>query len=152
MINMEDVHSRAQRLLESRELYLSPDCYDKVNKDRLRRFLAINGIVHGVSSVFVHKVRGKFGYPDLPPFHDHARIYFKKNGQKICVIHEYIKGDPKAGLENIMDRSIEWALRWGYVCEVYPPDAGWYFPDTENGPGAACIIFHKRDVEVLMPE
>ena len=149
---MEDVHSKAQRLMESRELYLSPDCYDKVNKDRLRRFIEVNEIRRCEPGFFAPKVRGKNSYRDCPPFHDHGRIYFKKNGKKICVIHEYIYGDQKTGLENILDRSIEWAAKWGYVCEVYPPDTGWYFPDTESGFGAACIIFHKSDVEVLMPE
>lgn len=149
---MTDIHSRAQKLRESWELYLSPDCYDKVNKDRLRRFIEVNEIRRCEPGFFAPKVRGKNSYRDCPPFHDHGRIYFKKNGKKICVIHEYIYGDQKTGLENILDRSIEWAAKWGYVCEVYPPDTGWYFPCTENGQGAACIIFHKRDVEVLMLE
>lgn len=149
---MTDIHSRAQKLRESWELYLSPDYYDKVNKDRLRRFLEINGIVRGVSSVFAPKIRGKFWRLDPPPFHDHGRTYFKKNGGRICVVHEYVDGVKQAGFDEIRDRSIEWAGKWGYACEVYPPERGWYCPPDENGPGAACIIFHKRDVEVLMPE
>lgn len=145
---MCDVHSDGQKQLQ--EIYLSPACYNKVDKERLRRFLEINGIVRGVPSVFAPKVRGKFRYPDLPPFHDHGRIYFKKNGEQICVIHEYVS--EKADFEEIRARSIEWAMKWGFVCEVYPPERGWYFPPDENGPGAACVIFHKRKVEVLIPE
>ena len=63
-----------------------------------------------------------------------------------------MNGYKHAGFDEIRDRSIEWARKWGYACEVYSPELGWYCPPDENGPGAACVIFHKPNVEVLMPE
>ena len=132
--------------------YLSPTGYHKVDKERMREFFQINDIGSWAQSYFSRKIRGKHGYRDDPPFHDHYRIYFKRNGDQICVCHEYINGYKHADYDEIRHRSIAWAEKWGYACEVYPPEHGWYCPPDKDGPGAACVIFHKPQVEVVFPQ
>ena len=138
-------------LKEFPDPFLSPTNYNRVDKNRLREFLQINDIVSWAQSYFSRKVRGKHGYWADPPFHDHGRIYFKRNGDQLCVCHEYVHetGQP---YEEIRRRSIAWAEKWGYACEVFPPERGWYCPPDQDGPGAACVVFHKPGVEVIIPE
>ena len=131
--------------------YLSPTGYDKVDKERMKRFLEINDIVSWAPSYFAPRIRGKHGRPDEMPFNDHYRIYFKKNGDQIYVAHPYVYA-PEKSFDVIRAKCKEWAGKWGYACEVYPPEEGWYFKPEEGCQGAACVIFHKPNVEVLMPE
>ncbi len=79
------------------------------------------------------------------------RIYFKKNGDQIYVAHPYVYA-PEKSVDVIRAKCKEWAGKWGYACEVYPPEEGWYFKPEEGCQGAACVIIHKPNVEVLMPE
>ena len=117
--------------------------------ERFQRFCEANDILSWTKGTFGHK---EGGFWSDPPFSDHGRIYFKWNGDQICVIHEYINGYKEADYDEIRHRSIAWAEKWGYVCEVYPPERGWYCPPDQDGPGAACVVFHKPGVEVIIPE
>lgn len=117
--------------------------------EQFRRFCEANDIISWTTGTFSHKAGG---YRDDPPFHDHGRIYFKRNGDQICVIHEYINGYMEADYNEIRRRSIAWAEKWGYACEVYSPELGWYCPPDQDGPGAACVVIHKLGVEVLIPK
>ena len=142
---------RRNNLKQFPDPYLSPTGYDKVDKDRLRRFFEINSITSWAPSHFAPKVRGKYGYWDVPPFHDHYRIYFRGNGDQIYVAHPYVYA-PEKSVDVIRAKCKEWAGKWGYACEVYPPEDGWYFKPEKGCQGAACVIIHKLNVEVLMPE
>jgi len=122
------------------------------NPARFKRFCELNDVVSWGYGFFYHKVRGKNGYIDDPPFHDHGRMYFTRNGKKICVIHEYINRHEGETFEMIRDSSLAWAEKWGYACAVYLPERGWYCPPNKYGPGAACIVYYKPDVEFIMPE
>lgn len=142
---------RRNNLKQFPDPFLSLTGYQKVDKERMKRFLEINDIVSWAPSYFAPRIRGKHGRLDEMPFNDHYRIYFKKNGDQICVTHPYVYA-PKKSVDVIRDRCKEWADKWGYACEVYPPEEGWYFKPEEGCQGAACAIFHKPNVEVLMPE
>ncbi len=145
-------YMRRNNLRQFPDPYLSPTGYKKVDKARLRQFLQVNDIVSWAHSCFAPKIRGKYGCRDWPPFHDHCRIYFKRNGDQICVIHEYVNGYKNADLDEIRRRSMDWAMKWGYVCEVHPPERGWYYPPDKNFPGAACVVIYKPGVEVIIPQ
>lgn len=117
--------------------------------ERFRWFCEANDILSWTKGTFSHK---EGGFWSDPPFSDHGRIYFRRNGDQICVIHEYINGYKEADYDEIRRRSIAWAEKWGYACEVYPPERGWYCPPDQDGPGAACVVIHRPDVEVIIPE
>ena len=117
--------------------------------ERFQRFCEANDILSWTKGTFSHE---EGGYWNDPPFHDHGRTYFKRNDDQICVIHEYINGYKEADYDEIRRRSIAWAEKWGYACEVYPPERGWYCPPDQGGPGAACVVIHKPDVKVIIPE
>ena len=121
----------------------------KGNPEQFRRFCEANDIISWTKGTFSHE---EGGYWNDPPFHDHGRTYFKRNDDQICVIHEYINGYKEADYDEIRRRSIAWAEKWGYACEVYPPERGWYCPPDKDGPGAACVVFHNADIEVTIPE
>ena len=108
--------------------------------EQFHRFCEANDILSWTTGTFSHK---EGGYRDDPPLHDHGRIYFKRNGDQICIIHEYINGYMEADYDEIRRRSIAWAEKWGYAREVFPPERGWYCPPDQDGPGAACVVFHK---------
>ena len=73
---------RRNNLKQFPDPFLSPTGYHKVDKERMREFFQINDIGSWAQSDFSRKVRGKHGYWDDPPFHDHYRIYFKRNGDQ----------------------------------------------------------------------
>lgn len=113
--------------------------HGKGNPERFNRFVEINGIEFW-STVSC-----------TVPFCDHDRIYYKKDGEQVYVSHPYVYASEQT-FQMIHDQCMEWAKNRDLVCDVYPPERGWYCLPDKKGPGAACVIIHKPDVEVLMPE
>lgn len=113
--------------------------HPKGNLERFNTFVEINDIVSWDSG------------PEMGSLGDHGRSYRKANGEELYVAHPYIYA-PEQTFQIIRDWWMKWAERRGMVCEVYQPEKGWYCMPDERGPGAACVVIHKPDVEVLMPE